>query len=249
MLGILAGIGIGVLALDDFRIAKACFLFAATWAVGGIVMWGINTMRSTGFRLSIVGISFAIIGILAVESLRYVDRKREAKLPKQQKTDQQNIKVPVFGGDIGLRLVSINRTTGKSNIYLEAMITNPSGPPSAILKWNIAIKFPDGHVVNGQINPTLPKDNIIIQFNNKTRVTMKAIDYLPHKGVATIPSGGVLGGWICASFINKDIDEAYENHAYIVLEFYDVIAKNENYLTIPIGKKVIDIPDNVFWKD
>ena len=43
-------------------------------------MWGINTMQSAGFRLSIVGISFALIGILVVESLRYVDKKNAAKI-------------------------------------------------------------------------------------------------------------------------------------------------------------------------
>ena len=47
-------------------------------------MWGINTPQSTSIRLLVVAISFAFIGMLAVESLRYVDKKRDKKYPKEE---------------------------------------------------------------------------------------------------------------------------------------------------------------------
>ncbi len=43
-------------------------------------MWGISTSQSTPARLVVVAACFAIVGVLTVESMRYVDRKRSAKM-------------------------------------------------------------------------------------------------------------------------------------------------------------------------
>ena len=94
VVGALAVIGFTVLALDDFRIAKSCFLLSATWAEGGVIMWGINTPQSTIVRISMIAICSAIIGVCAIESIRYVDRKREAKFPKPTKTEKMKNKHP-----------------------------------------------------------------------------------------------------------------------------------------------------------
>ena len=45
-------------------------------------MWGISTPLDAKVRIAVVGLCFACIGVASVESWRYVDRKREAKLPK-----------------------------------------------------------------------------------------------------------------------------------------------------------------------
>jgi hypothetical protein len=82
VVGILLTIGFGVLALDDFRFAKACFGLAAADLAGGIVMWGISTPLDSKLRVLVVALCFAVIGVLMVESWRYVDKKEKAKLPK-----------------------------------------------------------------------------------------------------------------------------------------------------------------------
>ena len=45
-------------------------------------MWGINTQHNTQVRLFIVIAGFAIVGILAVESLRYINKKQDGKALK-----------------------------------------------------------------------------------------------------------------------------------------------------------------------
>src|SRR6476659_2669437 len=91
--GVLLTVGVGVLALDDFRIAKVCFGLVATDLAGGIAMWGVTTPLDARLRLLVVGVCFALVGILFVESVRYVDHKRDAKLGKESKAD--NTPVPV----------------------------------------------------------------------------------------------------------------------------------------------------------
>lgn len=85
---ILIGIGFGVVAMDDYKLAKACFLISALIAEAKIFMWGIETARGDGFRLLICFVAFGLIGALAVESFRYVDRKRASRLKTPQTTQE-----------------------------------------------------------------------------------------------------------------------------------------------------------------
>lgn len=66
--------------MDDFKPAKACFLFSAIIAEVRIFMWGIGTSSNGGIRILSCFLAFGIIGTLLVESFRYVDRKRNAKM-------------------------------------------------------------------------------------------------------------------------------------------------------------------------
>jgi hypothetical protein len=73
----LVGIAIGVLAMNDFRLAKTCFLIAAADAIGGSVV-GVN--RTNYGLLTQSGFAFlgcGAIGLLLFLSFRYVDSKRE----------------------------------------------------------------------------------------------------------------------------------------------------------------------------
>jgi len=75
----LAAAGQGFIGLEDFKLAKLCFLLAAADAIGGMVMWGIKTDVPPWMRIGIVFVSIGLIGVLAVQSFRYVDRKEEKK--------------------------------------------------------------------------------------------------------------------------------------------------------------------------
>jgi hypothetical protein len=82
IVGILVAIGFSVLALDDFKVAKIFFLSAAADAIGGLIMWGVDTTVSPWARTLLVFALFGGIGVSLVQTLRYVDGKRAAKLPK-----------------------------------------------------------------------------------------------------------------------------------------------------------------------
>jgi hypothetical protein len=76
---ILIGAAFSFLALDDFKLAKLCFLIAAADAIGGMVMWGVKTQVPPWTRIAIVFFGVGLVGVLAVQALRYVDQKREKK--------------------------------------------------------------------------------------------------------------------------------------------------------------------------
>lgn len=95
LVGILITIGYGALALGDFKIAKGCVVLATVESAGGIIMWGINTPQTTPIRLLIVAVGFALVGIFAVEALRYVDRKQDAAQVSKENTST-TLEQPTF---------------------------------------------------------------------------------------------------------------------------------------------------------
>lgn len=82
--GILITIGLGVLALNDFKAAKVFFMLATADAAGGISMWGANSPMPPVARTLIVFVATGLIGIFAVQSIRYVNRKSAASLAESK---------------------------------------------------------------------------------------------------------------------------------------------------------------------
>lgn len=77
----LVGLGFGVLALgdlDDFIIAKACFLIVCLVLGVKIVLWGAERRRSMMSYL-LVFIGCGALGVIALVSVQYVNRKRDLK--------------------------------------------------------------------------------------------------------------------------------------------------------------------------
>lgn len=79
VVGISISVGLGVLALDDFKLARTFFLIAAADAMGGTIMWGANTTVPPWIRTLSVFALGGTVAVVAVQSGRYVDRKKEAK--------------------------------------------------------------------------------------------------------------------------------------------------------------------------
>lgn len=79
----LATFGQGFVALEDFKLAKLCFLLAAADVVGGIVMGIAHSKLSPWAAVGAVFVTTGLIGVLALRSWQYVDRKEEAKRPKE----------------------------------------------------------------------------------------------------------------------------------------------------------------------
>lgn len=81
-ISIFIAIGLGVLALDDFRVAKLFFLLAAADAIGAIIMWGIKTDLPPITRIPILFLVGGVLVVLLAQSFRYVARKEEDKAQK-----------------------------------------------------------------------------------------------------------------------------------------------------------------------
>lgn len=82
---LLISVALAVLALNDFKIAKGCFLFAAVWAVASVFMWvaGSSTEGATR-QIGTGGISLFFIVLLLVVAFRYTDRKEGEQAQRKQ---------------------------------------------------------------------------------------------------------------------------------------------------------------------
>jgi hypothetical protein len=62
--------------MNDFRLAKACFALSAAILAAKAFMWGVTTDWPIEMRSIVIVIAFAIIGLVAVEAFRWVNRKQ-----------------------------------------------------------------------------------------------------------------------------------------------------------------------------
>lgn len=76
VVGVAFTVALGVLALNDYRIARAFFLIAGADAVGGIVMWSLKSDRPISQQAVIVFMATGIVGVLTLLAFRYVDKKQ-----------------------------------------------------------------------------------------------------------------------------------------------------------------------------
>lgn len=192
IVGILATIGIGVLALGDFRIAKVCFAIASADLAGGVVMWGASTQLSLKMRALIVGISFASIGILLVESLRYIDRKRavtSAKLDKDtQKKPRTESKSPPFPEllfsaelqpDTGISVVLINPCDEPIDDVAIAILKSPT--PKELDSLNDTQTFREAIAARTQqFNPGILRPQLATPIGNLAAKIMPEIGVPTH---------------------------------------------------------------------
>jgi hypothetical protein len=98
VVALLISIGLGVLALDDFRLARLSFLLAAAYAIGGVAMRGVRTDLPPWGRIVLVFSLTGIIGVAALYSLTYVDKKQKAKerLSNRQPPIEKTVKFAVM---------------------------------------------------------------------------------------------------------------------------------------------------------
>src|SRR5579863_8258038 len=92
MLG-LPGIGLAFLALDDFRMAKLCFLVAAADAIEYIVWQTSEMQTSSPAKMLLVFVLTGVVGVAGQFSLKYVDRKKEQKEKRPQVAATTNTRV------------------------------------------------------------------------------------------------------------------------------------------------------------
>jgi hypothetical protein len=87
------GAAIGVLALNDFKLAKSCFLLAAAEAVGGLVMAVSHSGANGVWRAIIAFFACGVVGVLLLLSWDYVESKRQPALPAAPSQAQNSLTV------------------------------------------------------------------------------------------------------------------------------------------------------------
>jgi hypothetical protein len=86
----------GFLALDDFKLARVCFLFAAADALGGIAMWGAKLDLPIWGKVILVFVLVGTVGVLTMFFLQYVNKKEAKKRSESKPETEPNIEANIL---------------------------------------------------------------------------------------------------------------------------------------------------------
>jgi hypothetical protein len=212
--GLFIAIGLGVLALDDFRLAKLFFLLAAADAIGGIVMWEAKIDFPPWGKILFVFALAGSVGVLAMLSLRYVDKK-EVKKSKPEE--------PAVGPELKVKIASTMLAPAGDGsdlvVFVVGSISN-HGAPGAVDDFKMDLAFEDLTVIPGQF-PVVPNADSVITFDKKPgkpALALRGSTYWARTArLQPIPNTTPLDGWLMAVFKGVTLKEAVEKKATIVL--------------------------------
>ena len=154
-------------------------------------------------------------------------------------TLQQHLKSPELGGTLGM--LSSGSMDKQPLVSVGGVITNPLGPPTALLGWGMSIEFAD-RIIDGIVPLTHQEDTKFPVPSGRQNLVLSAKDYWPEKSQQPIPAGGVLEGWIWAVFPGLDIDELYEKNARVIVTYKDAATMKEHSLDIHAGRRGFILP-------
>jgi hypothetical protein len=141
-------VALGVLALDDFRLAKLFFIIAAADAAGGIAMWGIKTTRPTWLSALTAGLLVGAIAAMTIFVFRYVDGKEQ----KKKVGDSSESKKEPYDIDVNTALLSPIRQHGCGWWLVSSL---PVGSNYIASPANVAIY---ASIINQQSNPAIVRN-------------------------------------------------------------------------------------------
>jgi hypothetical protein len=137
---------------------------------------------------------------------------------------QDKLKNPTFNGRISGIFAGFSEVAKKKvgMIYLTADISNPHGPASGLMNWKMGIRNPKVGTSWGGFLPLFAKGQMGILGHGMPSFTFPNNKYLPAEAFEPIPAGAWITGWYGSTFTEDQIDEAYREHYFLVLQFEDV---------------------------
>lgn len=226
---VLLGIAFGVIQMGDFKFAKACFLFSALLAEAKILMWGIGTAYSGGLRVLVCFAASGLIGVLLVESFRYVNRKRDNQPPKhpspaKHASPVEALNAPKLLGEIqhvyiGVAPVAPNDTA----FFLDVTVKN-LGMPSIVENYSLSIDIPNKGLL--PTKPMLMAKSVTLGRENQAGIKLFGDDALYAKTAnAPITKGGMATGLLFFSLEGIPKEQIEGTRVRLILKFYDVTGK------------------------
>jgi len=144
-------IGLAVLALADFGLAKLFFLLAAADAIGGIAMAGSKLTADARITNILVICAAGAIGFLTLQSFRYVDRKNpDKKHSPLVKSLRFSVVVPFTTSSKNVPIpMNVNRDDPKTDFYsdLLTLASRPDQPPPGISYKERKLDTPDEKII------------------------------------------------------------------------------------------------------
>ena len=141
-------------------------------------------------------------------------------------------KMPHFNGIIDQTIFSHNPNNLSSIKAIITMSIRNTGQPSIVDQWNVYIQLPDSSRINGRMEmigrKELYEQSTLITTRsgqsslvNPVRVITEQ-EALYNRGLRPIPTGGMIRGYLIATFSGIAMNNLTTNGGKIVVEFSDV---------------------------
>jgi hypothetical protein len=221
---LLISIGLGALALDDFKLAKTCFLIAAADALGGVVMEGAKSNSGPWVKTLIVFLVAGGIGVLLTWGMKYVDVKKESKEAKEAA-------LPDLHWSFGMvDLSDIESEDGKllyptgTTLQVIGTVTNAGPVPSIVSDWELNVRL----VGESEFRPTelllFGDSSKMIMGKNANAEKLSFKDgYLPEVTATTpVAAGAGKAGFMVFVLGHVPRESVRKLGTVVILSFRDV---------------------------
>lgn len=114
-------------------------------------------------------------------------------------------------------------------------LSNPHGPPSAVINWRMQLEFPARTIVGETPLPSGSDILIPLQGKPGQQIILKQDHYWPDRTTDPIQPGGTAAGWFLSFFKDVSSDDIYATKPTVVLSCTDVVSRKDHSFRIRIG--------------
>ena len=156
--------------------------------------------------------------------------------PKAPKTPPDILKSPNLRGEIITTYT--NYFNGQAFVLVVVQLSNPTGPPSGLIKWNMAVEFPNGKKMLGTAPLKGGEEDLRVPGPIKgKRMVLPEKNYLPKICQSPIIAGSAVEGWFYSIFPGLNLEDAYKEHALIIIEAQDIVGNKKHKFSTTFEKQ------------
>ena len=128
-------------------------------------------------------------------------------------------------------------------IVIIGVISNPHGPDSALINWDMSIESPNKGLEEGNA-PYPTAEGLSLPIDAGRSIICKPDERIPLRTLNPIPKGGAVSGWL-TKFYERTTYEDFRSGGVIRVWCDDVVANKRHEFKIPYvdatGPKLTDI--------
>jgi hypothetical protein len=155
---------------------------------------------------------------LAMVSAWVIEHRKVAALERRFSAPNLKCELRIATGDLN----EGGRKTG-SVVIAHGIISNPTGPPTALFEWTLELQFSDSRVIRGMI-PVAPRNDITFPVPGLGSLVLPRSTYwLIQTATQPIVSGGIADGWMLAYFRGIEQSDLY-NGVQATVTVHDAVS-------------------------
>ncbi len=123
-------------------------------------------------------------------------------------------------------------SNGFFTAWVVANLSNPVGPPTALIDWGVELETPQGSYLAEF--PIVSLNNLEIPLNREGKIVMEPAMELRRRGISNvIPTGGIIDGWLQVVF--RELPTNFDpNGCKLAISVHDVLTHKMHSITHPI---------------